>query len=332
MDGSGALQSAQVVLPGESQQRSNQRFFGQLEQARRRLRQRCVWHGASRARVDGRLPTAGVLRRLFAEKGVGLFRQGARPAEEAVSGHSGRRQSGRQDPADPQSVAAGRRDDHWRRHGVYVCQSDFRAHADKCAFCSSSAVVCQIVDGHAIGSSLFDDEGAKIVAQLVAEAKQHDVLLHRPTDYVAADKFAADATTKVVTAAAGVPDGWLGLDIGPETTAAFVAVAKRAQTLVWNGPMGVFEMDAFASGTRGLLDGVVEATNGGAVTIIGGGDTATAAANFGCEDKVRREGGAGFGFECSSNKTTGFACFNWRWSVVGTVGRQSVARSRSIDG
>lgn len=144
----------------------------------------------------------------------------------------------------------------------------------------------KIVDGHQIGASLFDAEGAKIVGELVALAAKHNVQLHRPVDYVIADKFAADANTRVVAIADGVPDGWLGLDVGPATQEQYARVLARAQTVIWNGPMGVFEFPAFAGGTRSLLDAAVKATAAGATVIIGGGDTATAAANFGAEDKV----------------------------------------------
>jgi phosphoglycerate kinase len=144
----------------------------------------------------------------------------------------------------------------------------------------------KVMDGVSIGKSLYDEEGAKIVPQLVAKAAAKGVKIHLPTDYVAGDKFAADAATQVVSDAQGVPEGWMGLDVGPASTAAFKAAVRRAKTVVWNGPMGVFEFPAFEGGTKGVMDAVVEATAGGAVTIIGGGDTATAAAKYGTEDKV----------------------------------------------
>ena len=144
----------------------------------------------------------------------------------------------------------------------------------------------KVVDGVAIGDSLFDEEGGKIVADLVAKAKARNVKLHLPVDYVIADKFAADATSRVVTDAEGVPAGWRGLDIGPKSRATFREAVLRARTVVWNGPMGVFEWPAFEAGTKDVMSAVVEATASGATTIIGGGDTATAAANYGAEDKV----------------------------------------------
>jgi phosphoglycerate kinase len=137
-----------------------------------------------------------------------------------------------------------------------------------------------------IGTSLFDPKGAEIVPTIMAKAKALNKKIHLPIDFVAADKFDKDANTKVVTAAAGIPTDWQGLDCGPATIQAFREVIGRAKTILWNGPVGVFEMDKFAVGTRAVMDAVIEATTRGAVTIIGGGDTATAAAKWNAEDKV----------------------------------------------
>ena len=136
-----------------------------------------------------------------------------------------------------------------------------------------------------IGKSLYDEEGAKIVNELIEKAKAKNVKLHFPVDFVVAEKFAEDAAHKIVDKS-GIPADQMGLDIGPETTKQFAEVIKRAKTIVWNGPAGVFEFENFAKGTKGLMDAVVEATKNGATTIIGGGDTATACANWGTEDKV----------------------------------------------
>ncbi len=144
----------------------------------------------------------------------------------------------------------------------------------------------KVAHGVAIGDSLFDEEGAKIVADIMAKAAAKGVKIHLPTDHVAADKFDAGAATQVVTDAQGIPAGWRGLDIGPASTEAFTAAVLRAKTVVWNGPAGVFEFPKFEGGTKALAAAVAEATSRGAVTIIGGGDTATAAAKFGIEDKV----------------------------------------------
>lgn len=144
----------------------------------------------------------------------------------------------------------------------------------------------KVRDGMHIGGSIFDEEGAKLVPTILAKAAEKGVAIHLPTDFVAASKFAKDADTKLVTDGEGVPDGWLGLDVGPASSAAFAEAVLRARTVVWNGPMGVFEMPAFEAGTKNLMEAVVAATGKGATTIIGGGDTATAAAVYGAEEKV----------------------------------------------
>jgi phosphoglycerate kinase len=96
-----------------------------------------------------------------------------------------------------------------------------------------------------IGSSLYDEEGSNIVESIIEKAKAKNVTIHLPTDFVIADKFAADAVHKVVTQEEGIPVGWMGLDIGPKSTEAFSAAVLKAKTVVWNGPMGVFEFDNF---------------------------------------------------------------------------------------
>eukprot|EP00048_Salpingoeca_helianthica_P010873 m.155638 g.155638 ORF g.155638 m.155638 type:complete len:415 (-) comp15146_c8_seq1:156-1400(-) len=144
----------------------------------------------------------------------------------------------------------------------------------------------KVLDNMKIGKSLFDEEGSKIVHSLVEKAAAKNVKIHLPFDFVTADKFAADATVGAATVESGIADGLMGLDIGPESAKQFASVIARAKTVVWNGPMGVFEMPAFANGTRTVMDAVVAATAAGTVTIIGGGDTATCAAQFGVEDKV----------------------------------------------
>ncbi len=162
----------------------------------------------------------------------------------------------------------------------------------------------KVLDGTDIGKSLFDEEGAKIVEGIMQEAAQKGVKIHLPTDFVAGDNFAADAAVKTVTQEEGVPEGWMGLDVGPASAKAFANVVNNARTVVWNGPMGVFEMEAFANGTKAVMDAVVDVTQQGATTIIGGGDTATAAKNFGCEDKVSHVStGGGASLELLEGKT-----------------------------
>jgi phosphoglycerate kinase len=144
----------------------------------------------------------------------------------------------------------------------------------------------KVLDGMAIGDSLYDAKGAGHVQAAVEKAKSRGVTIHLPVDFLIADKFAADANTKVVTVSAGIPAGWQGLDVGPETMKRFAEVVGQSRTIVWNGPMGRFEWDRFAAGTRAMMDAVVAVTKQGAVTVIGGGDTATAAAKWGADDKV----------------------------------------------
>ncbi len=137
-----------------------------------------------------------------------------------------------------------------------------------------------------IGNSLFDPKGAEIVPTVTEKARAKGVQIHLPVDFVAADKLVAYANTQIVTAEQGLSAGWQGLDCGPQTVARFREVIGRAQTIVWNGPVGVFEMEKFAAGTRAVMDAVLAATAHGAVTVIGGGDTATAAAKWQADDKV----------------------------------------------
>jgi phosphoglycerate kinase len=144
----------------------------------------------------------------------------------------------------------------------------------------------KVLENVEIGNSLFDPEGAKIVAELAAKAKAKGVKLTFPIDYMAADKFDANAATKVVTDQEGIPVGWMGLDAGPKSIELFRASILRSKTIVWNGPAGVFEFDKFAAGTKAQADAIAEATKNGATTVIGGGDTATAAKKFKVVDKV----------------------------------------------
>jgi len=124
------------------------------------------------------------------------------------------------------------------------------------------------------------------VPAILEKAKAKGVKLHFPVDFVTGDKFAEDAAVGAATVEGGIPDGWMGLDCGPKSSQLFAEVIARAKVVVWNGPAGVFEFEAFAKGTRALMDSVVALTNAGGITIIGGGDTATCAAKYNTEDKV----------------------------------------------
>ncbi|CEG84745.1 Putative Phosphoglycerate kinase [Rhizopus microsporus] len=137
-----------------------------------------------------------------------------------------------------------------------------------------------------IGTSLFDEAGSKLVDNLVKKAAEKNVKLVFPVDFITADKFDANAKTGYATDADGIPDDWMGLDCGEQSSKLFREEILKSKTIVWNGPSGVFEFDAFASGTKSVLEAVIEATKEGATTIIGGGDTATAALKWGAGDKV----------------------------------------------
>ncbi|KAL2121331.1 hypothetical protein VTJ04DRAFT_5358 [Mycothermus thermophilus] len=142
------------------------------------------------------------------------------------------------------------------------------------------------LDNMAIGTSLFDEAGAKTVPDLVEKAKRNGVKLVLPVDFITADKFDPNANTGTATDKEGIPDGWMGLDCGEESIKLYKAAIDEAQTILWNGPAGVFEFDKFANGTKATLDAAVEAAQSGKIVIIGGGDTATVAAKYKVEDKL----------------------------------------------
>lgn len=146
-----------------------------------------------------------------------------------------------------------------------------------------------------IGTSLFDEAGSKTVGQLMEKAKKNNVEVVLPVDYITADKFDKDAQTGTATDKEGIPDGWMGLDCGAESIKLYKAAIDSSETILWNGPAGVFEFDKFANGTKATLDAFTDAVSQGKIGIIGGGDTATVAAKYGAEAKcshVSTGGGA----------------------------------------
>lgn len=139
--------------------------------------------------------------------------------------------------------------------------------------------------GGEIGSSLVEDEQLNLALELLEKARNMGVMIHLPVDAVIADKFAPDAATQITDVNA-IPDGWMGLDIGPETIRVFSEVVKACKTILWNGPMGVFEMPAFEKGTREVAMAIVDATQAGSFSLVGGGDSVAAVNMFGIADKV----------------------------------------------
>jgi len=144
----------------------------------------------------------------------------------------------------------------------------------------------KVMDGTSIGTSLYDEEGAKIVPEIVEKAKAKNVEIVLPVDFKVSSKFGEDGEIKECTKDDGIPDGFMGLDCGPKSMLLNRATVEASKTIIWNGPMGVFEMTSFEAGTKTLMDDVVEATKKGTITVIGGGDTATACKKYDTEDKV----------------------------------------------
>jgi phosphoglycerate kinase len=144
----------------------------------------------------------------------------------------------------------------------------------------------KVLRGTPIGTSLYDPKGALIVEELVAKAATRNVELIFPIDFVCSDAFSADANTCAADLATGIPDGWGGLDAGPKSIELYRQAILSSKTIIWNGPPGVFEWDKFATATKAMADAIAEATALGATTIVGGGDTATAAKKFKVADKV----------------------------------------------
>ncbi|HET8838687.1 MAG TPA: phosphoglycerate kinase [Flavobacteriaceae bacterium] len=139
--------------------------------------------------------------------------------------------------------------------------------------------------GGKVGNSLVEEDKLDLALEILNKAKKHKVAIHLPVDAVIADEFSANAHTKT-TAINQIPDGWMGLDIGPDTTKLFHEVIINSKTILWNGPMGVFEMEAFSEGTKAMGNSIAEATKKGAFSLVGGGDSVAAVKQFGLEDQV----------------------------------------------
>ncbi|KAI6019699.1 phosphoglycerate kinase [Pisolithus orientalis] len=144
----------------------------------------------------------------------------------------------------------------------------------------------KVLENASIGNSLFDQAGSEKVHSLVEKAKQKNVKLVFPVDFVTADKFDKNADVGYATLEEGIPDGRMGLDAGTKSRGLFRDAVLEAKTILWNGPPGVFEFPAFAEGSKALLDATILAAQNGATVIVGGGDTATLAAQYGAEEKL----------------------------------------------
>jgi phosphoglycerate kinase len=139
--------------------------------------------------------------------------------------------------------------------------------------------------GKMIGNSLCEEDRLPLALKLLEKAKAKGVNIHLPADSTIADKFAADANTQNCDSA-NIPDGWMGLDIGIQARKDFSEVVLRSKTILWNGPMGVFEMEKFQAGTKTIAEAVAEATKHGAFSLVGGGDSVAAVNQFGFNEQV----------------------------------------------
>lgn len=139
--------------------------------------------------------------------------------------------------------------------------------------------------GGNIGSSLVEDEHLATAADLITQAKEHNVELILPADTVVADAFSNDANRNTCPIGE-IPEGWMGLDIGPDSIAAYAAAIESSKTILWNGPMGVFEMENYALGTKAAAEAVARATANGAFSLVGGGDSVAAVNQVGLADQV----------------------------------------------
>ncbi|UOK43120.1 MULTISPECIES: phosphoglycerate kinase [Flavobacterium] len=139
--------------------------------------------------------------------------------------------------------------------------------------------------GGNIGNSICEDDKMALALEILEKAKAKNVQIHLPVDVVAADAFSNEANTQVVDVN-NIPDGWQGLDVGPKSLEALEDVIKNSKTILWNGPLGVFELEKFAGGTITLGNFISEATQNGAFSLVGGGDSVAAVKQFGLEPKM----------------------------------------------
>ena len=156
---------------------------------------------------------------------------------------------------------------------------------DNLILCGGMTYTFAKAQGGKIGNSICEDDKLDLALDIIAQAKAKGVNLVLGSDCVAADNFSNDAHTQIVSASA-IPDGWEGMDAGPETQEAFAEVIENAKTILWNGPAGVFEFDNFTAGSKAIAEAIAKATAKGAYSLIGGGDSVACINKFGMADKV----------------------------------------------
>ena len=156
---------------------------------------------------------------------------------------------------------------------------------DNLILCGGMTYTFAKAQGGKVGLSIVEDDKLDLALEIIEKAKQKGVNLVLATDCVCADAFSNDANTQVVSVK-DIPEGWEGLDAGPESRKAFADAIKTAKTILWNGPAGVFEFDNFTAGSRAIADAIVEATANGAFSLVGGGDSVACVNKFGVADKV----------------------------------------------
>ncbi len=156
---------------------------------------------------------------------------------------------------------------------------------DNLILCGGMIYTFEKAKGGNIGNSLCEDDKFDVALDVIKKAEENGVKLIMGTDSIAGNKFAADADTQVCPSG-NIPDGWLGMDIGPEAQKDFAAAIEGAKTILWNGPAGVFEFDKFSGGSRAIAESIAKATANGAFSLIGGGDSVACINKFGLADKV----------------------------------------------
>ena len=156
---------------------------------------------------------------------------------------------------------------------------------DNLILCGGMTYTFAKANGGEIGNSICENDKLELALDIIAQAKAKDVNLVLATDCVAADDFSNDANTQVCPSNA-IPEGWEGVDAGPESRKAFAAAIEGAKTILWNGPAGVFEFDNFAAGSKAIAEAIATATDNGAYSLIGGGDSVACVNKFGMADRV----------------------------------------------